>query len=381
MMACWTKLALAAWLAVQSAGCASDPDDGGGDDTAEPPPAICIDGTTEHAVCDVLGTQSRQCALGQWSDYSACTAPPWLVIPVPLPSDMVHDAKRHRLYIASHDLDGLVLSYDLATRRWDAPLLSGGAFYDLDMSPDGDQLIVTDGTIDDNRNWVHVIALATRTARKLAFEREVHEFGTTSAVFTSDAEALVTTDGFGSVPLRRVDLTMGVAEPIRSVEDRTSLVRSADGSVVAYAEPGLSSGPWGRYDVAERRFASAEANASLGLILVDRTGSQFALRTRSVLSVFDANLAPITTLGDAFPREPVGAAYSPVTDELYIAWSGGGASIEVYSSTSFDKLRDLAPEPGLFPGNAWTGRLEVSRDGRMVFAITSAGVAIYPTGR
>lgn len=378
-------LAVAALLAVHGAGCSAHPTATAGADAgadAGSPPAACTDGAVETLICDALGTRSRRCANGQWDDYSACDAPPLLVIPVPQPMDVVHDARRHRLYITSGDLDGLVLSYDLPTRRFDPPLLSGGAFFGIDLSPDGDHLVVTDLTTDAGQIWIYRIDLATGAAHKLAFARDPDESGTLEAVFTTDGETLVTTDASSSsVPLRRVDLTTGAAVSLRTTFGDAGLGASADHAVIGFVEPGRSDGAWGRYAVADQTIATAEANAFLHRIAVDRTGSQFAIPRRFDLALFNANLGVRGAISAPSPAVPLSAAYSATTDEIYVAWSGAAVSIDAWSSATLDKLRDIVPAPGLFPDAVFgPGPLRASHDGRLVFAITSAGVGVYRTG-
>jgi hypothetical protein len=77
--------------------------------------------------------------------------------------------------------------------------------------------------------------------------------------------------------------------------------------------------------------------------------------------------------------------YSPVADEIYLAWYGASTSIDAYSTTTLQKLRDIAPSGGLFSWNGngafGSGRMRVSRDGSLVFATTAASsVVVYPTG-
>jgi hypothetical protein len=92
-------------------------------------------------------------------------------------------------------------------------------------------------------------------------------------------------------------------------------------------------------------------------------------------------------LGEYAERVAIGAVYSPVADELYLAWAGGKTttSIDVYDATTFQKLRDIQPYRGQFtwPGNGTfvEGRMRVSRDGAALFATAGDNVVAYPTGR
>lgn len=311
-----------------------------------------------------------------------------ITIPAPGVQDMVHDAKRHRLYITTGgDKGGEVLAYNLATLEFEAPLLTGGSFRGIDLSPDEDGVIVADQNSDAGHNWVYWVDLTTAVSQKIEFDLDFGEGGTFTAVFTSDTEALVTSDfnGSGDVPLRKVDLTSGAAQQIKTVNQSTMLSRSADGSTVAYAQSDSSDGPWGRYDVGADAFADAPgADWFLYEVAVSRTGSQFAVPTYGGLFIYDGGFAQQTTLGVYAEEFPVGAVYSPVADEVYLAWYGASASIDVYSASTFTKLHDVAPVPNLFTSNGnhafVSGRIRISRDGSLVFATSDDSVVVYPTG-
>jgi hypothetical protein len=383
-------LAVAALLAVHGAGCRTRPAAAGdgADDAGDPggdagSAAACVDGAVETMICDALGTQSRRCERGKWSDDGPCDAPPALVIPVPEPVDVVHDARRHRLYITSRDLDGLVLSYDLPNRRFDPPLLSGGAFLGIDLSPDGDHLVVADNATDAGQIWIYRIDLTTGATHKLAFARTPDEAGTIEAVFTTDGEALVTSDAAigADVPLRRVDLTTGAAVNLLTTRGSAGLGASADHAVIGFVELDPSGRQWGRYQVADQTITTPVTDTSGPRIAVDRTGSQFAIPRGRDLALFDAKLRLRAAIAAPFPAMPISAAYSSMADELYVAWSGATTSIDAWSSVTLDKLRDIVPAAGLFPDLVFgPGPLRVSADGRLVFSITRAGVGVYRAG-
>ncbi len=357
--------------------------------TACTDPDVCIDGAEQQASCGILGTHSRQCTTGQWSDYGTCSAPSSISLQVPGRKDMVHDARRNLLYITTSGTAGEVRVYNLLTRQFEPSLLTGGSFSGIDLSPDGDQLLVADLLTDaNNQNWVHHIDLTTGTPQRIFFTRAFGEGGTFTAVFTSDTEAIVTSqyNGSGWVPMRKVDLTTGTAQSIASVRQATMLALSADGSTVAYAESNISSGEWGRYTTGAQTFAESRTNWFVYEIAVSRQATQYAIPTYGGLFIFNDALSRQATLGTYASQLPIGAVYSPVADELYLAWYGANTSIDVYSATTLQKLRDIAPTPGLF---SWTGnhafdngRMRISRDGSLLFATTSnSGLVIHLTGR
>jgi len=354
-------------------------------------PDDCVDGTTVASACGSLGSQTRPCVLGHLGP-GACVEPIFITAPGRI--DMVPYARRGRVYITTSDDGGQVASYNLATRRFEAPLLMNGIFMGIDLSPDENQLIVADATRDSGHSWIYRIDLTTGAVQKVTFNLsplDDQESGTFTAVFTSSTEALVTSrfSGSGTVPLRRVDLTSGASQQVISVNQDTMLAVSADHSTVGCGESNFSGGPLARYDVATqtitRTITTIDTERFIHEIAVDRTGAQLAVPAGR-LFVFDGHFGQLAAIG-GITRDgdvAVGAAYSPIQDEIYIAWKSTSRSLDVYSSTTLRKLRDIAPIPRLFgdiEGRAFRfGRLRVSRDGTQILASTSGGIAIYPTG-
>jgi hypothetical protein len=352
---------------------------------------VCTDGSEDHLPCGELGAQSRVCSAGQWGEYAACVAP--LIIHAPGRRDMVHDAKRHRLYITTHGHtgDGEVLSYDLVAHQFDPPLLTGGAFVGIDLSPDGDQLVVADSLTDASHSWIYLIELTTRAAHKVQFPLGLPESGAFSVVFSTNHQVLVVfkrpySDDVGLCQVD-VDDPATCAAPL-GVLPGEMLSRSADGTAVVIAAM-MSPGEVGRYDVAAGTGTTHELGPPAYDLAVDRTGGQLAVTTSEGLYVLDRAYNQLAVLGAPHRVLPVGAAYSPVSDELYLAWGGATTSLDVYSATTLRKLRDIAPLPGLFfwpidngaPTTFNNGRLKLSRDGTLIFATAPpATVLVYSTG-
>ncbi|MBN8230670.1 hypothetical protein JYK02_24455 [Corallococcus macrosporus] len=353
---------------------------------------VCTDEAVETRHCGVLGRQSRECKTGQWGDYDGCDAPASLSLQVAGRKDMVHDARRNLLYITTSGANGSgqVRVYNLVTRQFESPLLTGGSFFGIDLSPDGNGLLVADVDSNETKNWIHQIDLTTGESKKIEFSLDFYEGGTFTAVYTSDTEALVssTFKGSGWVPLRKVNLTDGTAKSIKSVRQSTMLTASADGSTVAYAESNISSGSWGRFNVDAQTFAGSGTGWFVYEIAVSRQASQYAVPTYGGLFIYDGALKPHTTLGKYADTLPIGAVYSPIADELYLAWysfNRRAPSIDVYSATTLTKLRDIELATGLFDwtgnGAFGNGRMRTSRDGRLLFATSGTDrVVIYPTG-
>lgn len=90
-----------------------------------------------------------------------------------------------------------------------------------------------------------------------------------------------------------------------------------------------SSGKWGRYDLAGQTFAHRAANLDIYEIAAARKASQYAVPTHQGLFVY----------------------------------SGNAKSLRQCLQSSIV-----------------SGRIRVSRDGRLIFATKSDGVVVYPTG-
>lgn len=354
-------------------------------------PDICVDGQEELTACDALRRSARPCVAGHWGPYGACDDPPPLTIPAPGTNDVVHDAVRNRLYITTSGASGNVRVFNLLTRQFEAPLLSNIAltsitFQGIDLSPDGTFVAVGSSHV----GVLYLKNLKTGVSDVFPYTDDLFEGGSYSVAFTSNDAILFSLGhdgaGTGKVPLRWLRMTNIAVGAIANVGRGTMLARSADGATVAFAQANTDSGEWGRYSVATRTITdAAPAGAPIYEIAVNATATQYAIPTEAGLHVFDGSLQPRTVLDGGPGRVPISAAYSPGADELFVAWAGPGASIEVYDALTLQKLRDLEPASGLFSpvsGRAFVdGRLRLSRDGSALFATSGENVVAYPTGQ
>jgi hypothetical protein len=307
-------------------------------------------------------------------------------IPIPDRVDIVYDAKRCRVYVATKS--GWLKSHELRTGETkDFLKLGEQTLLGMDIAPNRDALLVADYSRDQTHNWIHLVDLRTQTSRRLTFPLALGEAGTYTAVFLSDTTALVDSryEGAGPVPLRRVNLASGSHDTPRSISQNTILTSSADRSVVAFAESNLAMGQFGTYRVADQSFETGRTSGSIFEIAVNRDASQIAVPTGSGLQIFRRNsgFQPVTLLGDFLNKVPVGAVYSPVANVLHVAWHGlDASSIESLDASSFDLLATLDHDPGLtWEGAALgSGRIKTSPDGKVVLATVRDGVKVYPFG-
>ena len=119
---------------------------------------------------------------------------------------------------------------------------------------------------------------------------------------------------------------------------------------------------------------------------VNRDGTQYALPGFNGTEFYDENFDLLFELSPGSSEGIIGVVYSPVADLVYLAWhsfTGPIASIQVYDTNTFE-LVDVIDSTDQFDwiGNAAfnEGRLEISGDGRSLFATVDGGVRVYATG-
>src|SRR5438046_156427 len=76
------------------------------------------------------------------------------LIPAPNRVDMVHDTARDVLYITSGNS---VLRYHVGSDAFLSPIQLTGTLLGIDLSTDGNTLVVADRTRTESNVWVHVV--------------------------------------------------------------------------------------------------------------------------------------------------------------------------------------------------------------------------------
>ena len=299
-------------------------------------------------------------------------------LPIPDRVDAVYDSERCRVYVTSSS--GSLYRYDIWTRATDVLLDAGGNLAGIDLSPNGDRLLVADtngGSSATNRMFL--FDLEDGSSRELRFQKDFMEGGTFVPVFLDDSRALVTSTFLGSgwAPLREVDVDYGTYSTLASLRQNSMLSPSADRSVIAFAESNISNGSFGRYDPASGDFTNGATGWFAYEIAVSRDAAQYAVPSYGGLQIYTyaGAFSRIATIGSA----SLGAAYSPVADRLYASWANGG--IEAIDTTTLSSVVTLDSNPGLdWAGNGAfvSGRLRISGDGRLLLATVSGGVKLYP---
>lgn len=311
--------------------------------------------------------------------------PESFLIPAAGRMDMVHDAKRGLVYVST--IRGDLLTYDLSEQRFIKRSRLGSQLMGIDIAPNQDILAIADYAIDGWTGWIHVVDLTTGAARKIAFPSEG---GSYSVAFADDRTVLATTDyfkGSGGVDLLKIDVVTGEVIVLGPVNQKTMLASSADHSMIAFAEANTSSAFWGSIDAATGSINRSKVDSFAFEVGVSRDASQYAVVGSTGTFFFDAGFNQVGTLGSynshTDVERPVGIAYSPTSDVVYVAWQDtddSHAVIEAYSTRTLEKVATIDDGAAFTRRNPWAfveGRLRISADGAMLFATVPGGVKVY----
>ena len=299
-------------------------------------------------------------------------------ISAPNRTDMVYDAPRDVLYITS---GSTVLRYQLATDSFLAPLPLSGTLMGLDVSPDGNKLIVADSSTASSMVWVHVIDLTTGQDTLASFNAAAYENGTFAVAFGGDGTALISSRSSASswVPLRRYDPVTASAPIIANPRQDSMVSSSGDGSTIVIAEGNLSSGPVDRYDVALRAITRGTSDSHFNFeCAASRDGALCAVPTYGSTYIYSGTLNLVTNIGVSGGAQPIGAAFHPFADAVFFPFATT-SYVRVYSTTNWQMLAQFDfqttfPALSTAPVAFGPGRTRLSADGSMVFVTVSGGI-------
>ena len=293
--------------------------------------------------------------------------------------DMVYDDKRDILYISD---GGNILRYHLGTDTYLPPFTTGGNLGGIDISPDGNTLVVADRRRLETIVWVYVVDLQTEQITQLQFPRAFMEGGTYTVAFGSDGTVLSTStfEGSGWIPLRRFNPLTGAVTTITDVRQNTMVTASGDMSIIGFAEENASDGPFGWYRISDgllrrKRFTDGTGwfNYEIG---VNHNGTQLAIPTFNGTYLADENLFEFNIIGQNGGNHPIGVAYHPVENLVHFAWASS-TQVRTFDTTTFAQLAAYDFEYAFSPpGNHGFvhGRLKLSRDGSLLFCTVAGGV-------
>jgi len=156
------------------------------------------------------------------------------LISAPNRTDMVYDAGRDILYITS--TNSTLLRYQLASDSFLPPFVLSGSLMGLDLSPDGNKLVIADARTTNSLVWVHVVDLTTGQDTLATFNAAANESGTFAVAFAGDGASYITSRfaGSGWVPMRRYDPVTGIASVIANPRQDSMVSSSGDGSTVLW---------------------------------------------------------------------------------------------------------------------------------------------------
>ena len=302
-------------------------------------------------------------------------------IPAAARVDMVYDSTRDLLYITNGDS---VLRYQLSSNTFLSPFtIAGSNLSGIDLSPDGNTLVVADKRRLDTIVWVYAIDLPTGQTRQVSMTRAFMEGGTYAVAYAKDGTVLTTSifEGSGWIPLRRLNPITGDWTELAQVRNNSMVTASGDLGIIGYAEADSSDGPFGRYRVADgnllKKFGYTDGttwyNYEIG---VNSNGTQYAIPTYNGTYICDVNLVKYNLIGQYAGPQPIGVVYHPVENTVYFAWSGT-TEVRAFDTNTFAQTAAYDFEYTFVnPGNwAFTqGRLKTSRDGSLLFSTVNGGV-------
>ncbi|MCP4614258.1 MAG: DUF1080 domain-containing protein, partial [Planctomycetes bacterium] len=185
---------------------------------------------------------------------SNTTPPPCQLIPIPDRKDHVFDPVYQILYITTQS--GTVERYDITTKEFLSPWAIGGTLGGIDVTPNGETVLVSDRSYDTTTNvgYIHRVDALSGIVTTLEFPLDGgQETGSWDVVAMNNGKAFFTTDFLGSgwVPLHELDLATNtiVDRPsstfsgFNEVGQRTWLYRNANHSVMLGLESNSSAGP------------------------------------------------------------------------------------------------------------------------------------------
>jgi hypothetical protein len=293
--------------------------------------------------------------------------------------DMVYDGPRDVLYITCSNS---ILRYRLSDGGFLPSIPLGGSLMGIDLSPDGNRLIVADSTANPSNVWVHSINLNTEEATKALFRRANGEAGTFAVAFGGDGAVLITStySGSGDVPLRRYDPVTLQTTTIASVRHDSMVSSSADGTTIILAQSHTSAGPFNRYDVALRSVIRGAGNGWFNYeCAANRDASVFAIPTAGGTYIYDDYFTQITSIGVYFGQQPIGAAFHPSANAVFFPFAQTSV-VRAYDTTTWEMLAQFECHYtfGNTGENAFkNGRIRISPDGEILFVTVGGGVRYF----
>lgn len=292
-------------------------------------------------------------------------------ISAPAAVDMVYDDARDIMYISSGNA---ILRYCVSSNLFLTPFQMGTTLAGLDLSPDGNTLVVGDHDGGSTNVWVFVVDLKTGQSRQVSFARG-WEYGIYWLAYGNDNAVLTTSDwgiNSGSSALRRYEPATDNTTNIMSVFMRSRPTASGDGSVIVIGEGSVSSGNVFKYNVATRQIAGTAQCNQFSWIHpgANRNGTQFTYSMDSGTYVINSNMSVIYTIGGPYlAARPVGLVYHPAQDLMFVAWAGSRV-VRALETINFTEVARYDFGFDFGSSERTTYRMRISRDGTLLMART-----------
>jgi hypothetical protein len=309
---------------------------------------VFIDGNPVFSATD-SSFSSGSIALYSWGNSSSyfdnilvedsnTTPPPCQVIPISDRKDHVFDPVYQILYITTQS--GTVERYDVTTKEFLSPWAIGGTLGGVDVTPNGDTVLVSDRSYDTTTDvgYIHRVDALSGIVTTLEFPLDGRETGSWDVVAMNNGKAFFTADfeGSGWVPLHELDLATDtiVDRPSSTfsgpneVRQRTWLYRNANHSVMLGLESNISSGPVFSYFAdtdsfiagADLGFYPGETARSIfhsnGSGSISRDGQWLAIEIEPTNEVWILDLA-LSNIATKLSGIEGGVIFDPYQDLLY----------------------------------------------------------------
>ncbi len=301
--------------------------------------------------------------------------------------DMVHDAARSTIYVTD---GGNILRYHVPSATFLAPIALGGQLSGIDLSPDGNTLVVADRSNGTSDLWVYLVRLSDLSITKASTAKHSsYEAGTHAVAYGADGSILVTSNfnGSGWLPIRRLYPTsltwskIGTTYPDDIFSQSSMVSASGDGKVIAFAESNISDGRWGTQNMVTGAFVHRTwyengTSAYNYEIATNANGTQFAIPTYQGTQIYNASYAKIGTIGTYAGAQPVGVAYHPVEPLIYFPWSTT-REVRVYNASNLTQVGSYDLEDTFQHNGNYAyvqGRTRLSRDGSLLMSTVTGGV-------
>ncbi len=306
-------------------------------------------------------------------------------ITAPNRNDVAYDVANHTLYISGTDQ---VRRYDMASGSFLTPIQIGGVTAGMDISPDGKTLAIANYQQGPDSNFVDFVNLTNGSVTRQDIPYSGTEGGTFTVAYDSQGKLLVSTTAYGPYQtiLRQLDTSSGTSTSLGQVWASSMLSASADHQVIAIAEPLVSGGRWGYYQAGAGSYIAQHPGAgdrfdfnSEGFsfeIAASSNGSQLTIPTSGGTFISDAN-GLRHLVGQYGGPTPIGAAYSPLNDDIFLPFSGTDYVAE-YDSNTLQEVNRFVADGHSFEwqrNSAFAeGRTKVAADGSYFFTTLDNGI-------